>query len=238
VAAVPAAAAAKISWLPIALQSCGCTWGFLYLKASHFYKAQSSVFWQLVWAFLAINPKVIALAETKAVGRLKLVVFLVLVVSAAAVASTVSWFIRHYEHKRFKDEFMDDAGKVLQAVGITIDKTLRSFDSVATTFTTIAEVTNQTWPFVTIPNFAEQMVAVLDLSNAIHVDFIPVVAPHLRKQWEDYLSMNDGWINEALEIQERYTAEYSGPIIYNATYEKRIHDDDGKILEPMKYVFL
>lgn len=175
------------------------------------------------------DNKVIAQEETKAVGRLKLAVFFVLVASAVAVACTVSKLIRHNEYKRFKNEFEDDGGKVLQAVGITFDKTLRSFDSVATTFTTIAEVTNQTWPFVTIP-----MVAVLDISNAIHIDFIPVVAPQLREQWEDYSSMHDGWINEALAIQERYTAEYSGPIIYNAAYEKRIHDDDGKILEQLK----
>jgi hypothetical protein len=105
---------------------------------------------------------------------------------------------------------------------------LRAFDSVEVAFQTIAADTNQTWPFVTIPNFAKIMTNVLALSDAIHIDFIPVVAPALRDAWEDYASTHNVWINDALSVQKDYGGYY-GPIIYNASYERVIHDDDGPI---------
>jgi hypothetical protein len=177
----------------------------------------------------------IAHKETKAVGRLKLVVLAVLIVSAVAVSITVHSYIKKSEEKVFVGEFADDANKVLESIGSTIDKTLRAFDSVEVAFQTIVAATNQTWPFVTIPNFARIMANVLALSDAIHIDLIPVVDPSLRDEWEEYASTHNDWLNEAMAVQEDYGGYY-GPIVYNATYERVIHDDDGPIPKHSRYV--
>jgi hypothetical protein len=123
----------------------------------------------------------------------------------------------------------------MDAIGSTFDKIMWSFESVESTFLTIADVANQTWPFVTIPNFSDQMINVLALSGGIRVGLIPVVAPKLRTQWEEYASNHhEAWINEAMAVQEEYHGYY-GPIVYNASYERTIHNVDGPVADNSRY---
>jgi cell division protein FtsL len=177
------------------------------------------------------NEEVIAHKETKKVGRLKLVVLAALVVSAVVVAVSVHTYITKKEQQLFEEQFEDDTIKVLDAIGATFDKIMWSFESVESDFLTIASVANQTWPFVTIPDFSDQMTNVLALSGAIHVGFVPVVAPELRMQWEEYAAdHHEEWINEAMTVQEEYHGYY-GPIVYNASYEQTIHNVDGPLAD-------
>jgi hypothetical protein len=176
---------------------------------------------------------VIAKAETKAVLRIKLVVLMVLVSSTIGVASSVYAYIARSEERLFRTQFEDNAKKILQAVGSSLDKTLGSFDSVAVTLVSHASATGQRWPFVTLPNFAVRMSKVLPLTDAININLVPIVTQAQRAEWEAYSVQNDGWVNEGMAVQEKWDG-YHGPVVYNGTKYGTIHGDFGDIEQNLR----
>jgi hypothetical protein len=109
-----------------------------------------------------------------------MVVLLVLVLSAVGVALTVYFYLRKSEQESFRTEFEDNANEVIQGVGHTIDNLLGSFDSLAVLWVSYARATNQTWPFVTLPDFAVRMSKIVPLS---HTNIVPIVTPAVKLTW-------------------------------------------------------
>jgi hypothetical protein len=166
----------------------------------------------------------IAKQETKDVVRLKLLVLLVLIISAGAVASFIYLYLKWVEEKAFCDEFHDHADKILQSVGSTVDNILGSFDSLAVSTISLARATNQTWPFVTLPDFAVRMSKVLPLSRTFVMQMLPLVTPSQRDEWEAYTVQNDYWVNESIEVQREFQ-NYYGPTDYDTESYGTIHGD-------------
>jgi len=93
---------------------------------------------------------VIAKAETVAVTLWKMVVLSVLLSSALGVALAVYFYTNNAERDNFEDQFNNDATKIFEAIGSTLDISLGSVDSFVVAATSTASDSNMTWPFVTI----------------------------------------------------------------------------------------
>jgi hypothetical protein len=177
----------------------------------------------------------IAQEETQVVFRLKMVVLLVLIISAVGVAFTVYFYLDKNEEESFRTEFADHAEKVIQGVGHTIDNLLGSFDSLAVLWVSYARATNQTWPFVTLPDFAVRMSKIVPLSHTLNMNIVPIVTPAQRKKWEAYVVQNDDWVNETIEVQRGFK-NYFGPDDYDTAPHHIIHGDYSDILYNVTYV--
>lgn len=162
--------------------------------------------------------------ETKAVGRLKLVVLFILMLSAIGVALSVYFYVRNSELEEFEDSFNGDAVKVLASLGANVDFTMEAIDSFAANVLSYARGTNQTWPYVTIPDFAVRSGKLLSLSSAFYVNTYPFVTGEQREEWEAYAATHNQWIDESLDIQENFSG-YTGPIVKNYTNFDVIHED-------------
>lgn len=166
----------------------------------------------------------IAKNEDRAVLRLRLAVVLVLLASIVGVAMAVHSFTVNSEMTRFKDQFHNDAFKVMEAVGSTLDKSMGAFDSLAVTLVSYARAMNQTWPFVTLPNYGMHVAKLLSVSKAIYIFVNPLVTPENRRDWESFALENQFWVNETMQLQEHWKG-YHGPVIYNWTAEEEIFSD-------------
>ena len=60
---------------------------------------------------------------------------------------------------------------------------------------------NNTWPFVSLPNFEARAKELLELSRADTIIFAPIVPRKNKGAWESYSVVNQGWIVEGLEFQ-------------------------------------
>jgi hypothetical protein len=98
--------------------------------------------------------------------------------------------------------FEADANKVMDGIGESIKGNLAAMDSFASMMISMAKQTNQTFPFVTIPNFAIKASKLLTLSDGFTISTQPVVYAEQRLQWETYTKENQGWVNQTKQIQE------------------------------------
>jgi hypothetical protein len=174
------------------------------------------------------EPTTIAKQETQDVFRLKLVVLFVLVIAAIGTAACVFVYLKNSEESLFLNQFEGDSTKIFDAIGSNLEKTLGSLDSFGVTMVSAARMTNQSWPFVTIPDFAVRMAKVLPLSDAIVLYFNPVVSPDQRETWEKYSVKNHHWINESMAVQAKWDGYY-GPKENSEDYWPIIHGDFGDI---------
>lgn len=108
----------------------------------------------------------IAKKETTAVKSLKLLVLVVLVLSMVTVTVGVYIFSSNAEQKDFEDAYSDYTVKIFASLGENIDLTLGAVDAFVITIVSYARGTNQTWPFVTIPDFAVRGAKIRSLSSA------------------------------------------------------------------------
>jgi hypothetical protein len=173
-------------------------------------------------------PPVLAKKETAAVVRLKVIVVFVLVAFTTLVSTVVYFYLSSSEQEQFESQYHDDSRKVLQGMGISLDQTLGSFDGLAVALVSQARETNQSWPFVTVPDFAVRMSKLLPLTKAININILPIVTPEQRSDWEEYTVQNDDWINQGMAVQEAWYGYY-GPVIYNGTQFGTVHGDFGDI---------
>jgi hypothetical protein len=176
----------------------------------------------------------IATKETKDVLRLRLVVFFVLITFTIAVATSVYLHLHWNEESKFREHFHDDADKILQAVGSTLDNILGSFDSLAVSSISLARATNQSWPFVTLPHFAVRMSKLVPLSRSVVTFLSPIVQPKQRQAWEAYSVQNDDWLYESIELQREFK-HYYGSYENHTLDLGKLHGDFGEIPQNERY---
>jgi hypothetical protein len=95
---------------------------------------------------------VLAKRETKAVGQTRLFVFLFLILCMIGVGLFVYFTTKQSESAQFEQQFHEDANKVLQSLGMSLDFTLGGIDALVVSFVSFAKATNQTWPCTSITN--------------------------------------------------------------------------------------
>jgi hypothetical protein len=180
------------------------------------------------------GEKPIAKRETRHVWRLKFIVMTVLAASAAAVASTVYFYLTWAQEDQFEKQYEEDSQKIKHAIGASLDKTLGIMDSVAVTWVSSARMMNQTWPFVTLPDFAVRMAKLVPLTDAMNIGILPIVVPEKRQAWEQYAAQNLDWINEGVKLQSEW-AGYYGPTIYDWDPIPNVSGDFGPLERNIRY---
>jgi hypothetical protein len=123
---------------------------------------------------------------------------------------------------------------VLGALGSSIERTLGGLDSLATAFVIIARNTNQSFPFVTIPQYGLQVAKNNQITGSLCTSFMPVISFAQRHQWELYSAGNEtnvnSWVDETLALQDNYKHFY-GPLPQNKSWESHdtIYGDYGDL---------
>jgi hypothetical protein len=149
-----------------------------------------------------IDQAAFADRESQAVSYLRLVVLAVLVTTAACTAIAVFFYTRNSELRAFRASFKNDSQHVVEAVASSLYLWLGAMDAYVVSAVSIARATNQTWPFVTIPDAAVRLAKLRSLTKAESVHqahYIQGVSE--REQWENYTAVNDGWVSDALQVQ-------------------------------------
>jgi hypothetical protein len=104
-------------------------------------------------------------------------------------------------------------------------------DSLSVLFVSFSRITNQTWPYVTMPDFAVRMAKILPLTDAISVNLLPIVHASDRREWEEYSVANDQWVDQGMALQDEWDGYYGPKGIYNGKKNNVLHTD----FEPLPY---
>lgn len=144
---------------------------------------------------------------------LRFLVLAVLVASTVLLALIVHRYLSNTEEEEFESEFQSDATKVFRSIGITLDQTLGAVDAMEVSMVSLAKTTNQSWPFVTIPDFAVRTAKTLRLAKGAYFGIYQIVRREERARWEAYTANHNAWVNESIKLQEA-DPKYDGPIIY------------------------
>jgi hypothetical protein len=130
----------------------------------------------------------LASKETRAVTRLKFLVFGSLFCSMVAVALSAYFLTAQGERRNFEMQFYDDAYKILGNMGQNLQRTMEVSDAFITSITSYAAHTNQTWPYVVIPDYSVTAEKIRSLCGAVYVTAYHVVENDQRKKWENFTS--------------------------------------------------
>jgi hypothetical protein len=147
--------------------------------------------------------QVIAKRESKHVFQLRILVGCTLVMTALGVSLGVYYYTSHAEQNEFDEGFDASAEKILENIGSSLARTLGVMDAFAVNLVYMAEQNNETWPFVTIPNFPVRMAKMLSMSKGVTGLVFPKVVASERAAWETYSLANDQWVDECLAIQQK-----------------------------------
>lgn len=173
--------------------------------------------------------------ETKDVLILRLISFSVLLLSTCLVAFCVNYYVRSNEYAKFKYQFKQNTHKVLESLNKKVDDTFASIDIFSSNIVAYVASTNQTWPYITIPNFPILAAKTRSISLGIFLETANLVAPDQRMDWEDFAWEHRQWVNESLIVQQT-DENYYGPCIWNTTADPSIYGDFGPIPYTEKYV--
>jgi hypothetical protein len=160
------------------------------------------------------NHDIIGGKETRYVKQLRGMVLLVLIASTVTVALAVYFYTSRAEVKQFQLQYKDNAQKVIAAIGDSVEHTTGAIDILATHIRSYVHNTNQTWPRVTLPDFAEHASKVRSMSDSIWIAITPLVSYYDKELWEDYAWENQEWLNESVRYQQYNDTNYFGPIVY------------------------
>ena len=166
-----------------------------------------------------------------AVRRLKIAILTFFTLTAAGV--TTAFFVyrssnKKAQEKEFRHRFNQDATNMLASLGTSIDSTLAAADSFAVSMLSEARLTNQTFPFVTIGDFAVKASKLLKNTRAKFVNTYQFVQEEQRTDWEAYAPLHTEWVEDAIDVQSRDRG-YNGPNITEEYVEENYTGHYNKI---------
>ena len=174
------------------------------------------------------------LGMKKAVKYSRIAVLVILLVSAVGLAVFIYQYTNNSELDQFEKQFEEDARKVLEHVGTELDFTLGAADAFLVEELNTANLTNQSWPFVTNPSFAVRAAKLRSLTKALVVITYPLVTDPRRTAWETYSLEHDGWVTEGLRVQQN-DDNFQGTTVSTWSKWGKIHGNEGLHLGPGPY---
>ncbi|KAL7559966.1 hypothetical protein ACA910_022456 [Epithemia clementina (nom. ined.)] len=148
----------------------------------------------------------VAHGETKAVQCLRGVVLVLLVLTTTLVSVGVHRYTKHEETTKFETDYRRNAHKLVQEFHNAVERRLGSISTMSTAMTSFALYTNQSFPFVTIPDFALRGSDVRAQANALVIHYMPLITDDNRFEWEEYALANRFQIDEAFEQDAAFRA--------------------------------
>jgi hypothetical protein len=151
--------------------------------------------------------------ENKAVGLLRVIVFIVLSITAAMVAIGVHRYTTNDQQSNFETDFDANAAKLLESFHNSVERKLEAVDAFAVTITSHALHSGSTWPNVTLPDFALRSANTRILADSVLLNFHPLVTDQARDGWEVYEK----------EHRDLYDAEFAQDRMQQALQDARFN---------------
>lgn len=148
------------------------------------------------------DEELLAKRETQYVLRLRILVFVALLVAALAVSLTVYFITTKAESTKFQAGFEGSAQKLIDSFGDIVEIKIGALANLAVTFTEYARDRNLTWPYVTMSDFQQRAVSARALSNSLFLELLPIVTNETRAAWEAYALKEKGWLDDGRRYQE------------------------------------
>ncbi|CAB9503263.1 Receptor-type guanylate cyclase gcy [Seminavis robusta] len=163
--------------------------------------------------------------ESQNVFRLRLLVVLVLLLTALAISYTVYWLTSSAEAEEFKVQYEGAAEKIIASFEDIMHK-MGSISTLGVAFTAYSVNFGDNWPFIALPNFQQRAGNARHMSGALFVGVAPVVTRENFDAWDEYVTSEDNrWIDEADVYQEQLGMNGFGSM---ANYHKT-HLTDRKV---------
>jgi hypothetical protein len=138
------------------------------------------------------------------------------------------------EEDSFELHFQDHAKKILGNMGQNIQRTMEASDAFIASITSYAAHTNQTWPFVVIPDFSVTAEKIRSLCGAVYVSTYHVVENEQRKEWENFTAtVGTEMVEEAIAAIAEYNvmdwAVTSNYTPWNVIYDYDEYNKENKV---------
>ena len=183
--------------------------------------------------------------DSRRVWHMKLLVLLILFLSAAGIAAFAYVHITTGEIKQHEWKFYNDADKVFNAIGSSFERTLTTLNAFSILLVTHSHTSNDsndqeegtnatTWPFVTLPNFAGQASKLLPITDGLYITVLPIVTPSQKQEWEEYAYQHDNWVNESLALEEVWD-EYHGNVSHDWARSESVYDNFDIVYPNVRY---
>mmetsp|Transcript_15183 Transcript_15183/g.37249 ORF Transcript_15183/g.37249 Transcript_15183/m.37249 type:complete len:1173 (+) Transcript_15183:65-3583(+) len=164
------------------------------------------------------DAPIVAKKEEAAVARAKILVSLVLFLSAVLVGLGIYMIGVEQDEQNFENLFAGYASEVSTVSRQKADQLFRSLDSFAFSISSQAEselrLSNQRWPFYSVPEWsqkAEKLIVDPSTSKDPQVILAPIVQETDRTEWANYIQQNTlSWVQESISnegIDEQYTID-------------------------------
>lgn len=151
------------------------------------------------------NKPALAHKETKAVSLFRIILLVVLATTAITVSLLAYFGSRNNETEEFEEQFQSNAQKVIDSFEADAAKRRSAIHSSSLTLSSYAEHSNESWPFVTLPDFEQKARYTIELADIISLFVFPLVSGEDLQEWGEYSSTNQDWYWEGMAIQEQYT---------------------------------
>lgn len=136
------------------------------------------------------EEKHVAVKEQRAVVLSKILVISVLFLAVASITSTIFFVFKNEEEKDFETQFQSYAKQLIEASKRNAETTFGIVNNFAITSSSFADDTNQAWPNVTIPDFADRNHRLVDFSRSNRILFAPIVPTAKFEPWMQYARTN------------------------------------------------
>jgi hypothetical protein len=141
--------------------------------------------------------KTLARRETKVVKVFRVLVLLLLLITAALTSIGVYFYTSNEETHNFESGYQASAQRIVESFHDAVERRLGATNSMATAITSHSLDTKQTFPFVTIPNFEIRGSDLRIQADAMSILWMPLVTDETRDAWEDYALINRSQVDEA-----------------------------------------
>ena len=175
--------------------------------------------------------------ETGQMRKIRIVILTILVLTAAGIGYAFATFTRNDETEAFKAKFTDHATKVIDSFHSIAKLKLGALESLSIDATSYANFKNETWPFLTLPDFAQRGGVTRTLAHSVSVALYPRVPTSQRKEWENYSMKHLERLDKALQFEKGRTAHRS-PSSSGAIQTRKLVDSQQNIDEDVStFVF-
>lgn len=155
----------------------------------------------------------IAKDETKTVNCFRLLLLAALIATALCVSLTAFFMIRNGEQEEFEGTFRSHATKIIETFESEAAEKRTALVHHSRELTSHAKSSNETWPFVTLPDYEMRARLTLELAEVIGIMLLPLVTKENAMEFGKYMNSNQEWYWEGMAIQQFYhgvTANTSG----------------------------
>jgi hypothetical protein len=98
-------------------------------------------------------------------------------------------------------QFADYSNEIIRSSANNAQNSFRVLETFARTITSTALYANQTWPFMTLPDFEVRANDLRDVSSAEQVAFAPIIRDQDREAFEAYTVEHQAWIQQGLDYE-------------------------------------